>query len=323
MFNSICRSLIAAAPAGMLAVAVLSAPARAADLFVAGTIGEVYKGDSHTGGFEYFGGICLAPVHALAIDDANIYAGDLNGGILRLDLATGDFMDLFWVPGDATDIVVHDQDLLVSDSLGFVHRVDPMTGTLKSTLTSPITVQAMALDGDDLFIAGPLGVVYKGNAQTGDFEFFGGACLGPIWALALDDANIYAGDASGAILVFDLATGKHIITFSISNGVTALVMDEGDLLASESGGQILRVDPTSGLLIDTLRSPITVEAMEILEALIPGDLNGDGTVGVADLLILLASWGPCADCGACPADLNGDCTVGITDLLILFANWGA
>ena len=53
-----------------------------------------------------------------------------------------------------------------------------------------------------------------------------------------------------------------------------------------------------------------------------GDLDGDGVVGVADLLLLLAAWGPCADCDDCPADLNGDCTVGVADLLILFANWG-
>jgi len=53
-----------------------------------------------------------------------------------------------------------------------------------------------------------------------------------------------------------------------------------------------------------------------------GDLNGDGTVGTADLLILFASWGPCKDCGDCDADLDGNCTVSVSDLLLLFANWG-
>ena len=52
-----------------------------------------------------------------------------------------------------------------------------------------------------------------------------------------------------------------------------------------------------------------------------GDLNGDGIVGIADMLIMFANWGPCSDCNNCPADLNGDCTVGVADLLILFANW--
>ena len=53
-----------------------------------------------------------------------------------------------------------------------------------------------------------------------------------------------------------------------------------------------------------------------------GDLDGDCTVGIFDLLALLAAWGPCADCENCPADLDGDCTVGILDLLTLLANWG-
>ena len=55
----------------------------------------------------------------------------------------------------------------------------------------------------------------------------------------------------------------------------------------------------------------------------PGDLNGDGVVGIIDLLMLLASWGDCpALPEQCSADLNYDCVVGITDLLTLLANWG-
>ena len=50
------------------------------------------------------------------------------------------------------------------------------------------------------------------------------------------------------------------------------------------------------------------------------DLNHDGTVNVADLLILLSAWGPCIT--ACPADLDGDGAVNVADLLILLANWG-
>ena len=53
-----------------------------------------------------------------------------------------------------------------------------------------------------------------------------------------------------------------------------------------------------------------------------GDIDGDGTVGLSDLLILLADWGPCDDCDDCPSDLDDDCTVGLSDLLILLANWG-
>jgi glucose/arabinose dehydrogenase len=52
------------------------------------------------------------------------------------------------------------------------------------------------------------------------------------------------------------------------------------------------------------------------------DLNCDGVVNVADLLILFDNWGDCPDPDNCPADLNGDGVVNVADLLILFDNWG-
>ncbi len=57
---------------------------------------------------------------------------------------------------------------------------------------------------------------------------------------------------------------------------------------------------------------------------IPGDLNGDGSVNVIDLLALLGAWGPCPDeCPpSCAADLNTDCEVNVPDLLLVLANWG-
>ena len=37
----------------------------------------------------------------------------------------------------------------------------------------------------------------------------------------------------------------------------------------------------------------------------------------------ITQWGDCSDCGTCPADFDGDCSVGILDLLILLGNWTA
>ncbi|MCH8164644.1 MAG: hypothetical protein IH889_03460 [Planctomycetes bacterium] len=51
----------------------------------------------------------------------------------------------------------------------------------------------------------------------------------------------------------------------------------------------------------------------------PADLDGDGSVGILDLLVLLSEWG--TDPGG-PPDFDGDGTVGILDLLALLANWG-
>ncbi len=61
-----------------------------------------------------------------------------------------------------------------------------------------------------------------------------------------------------------------------------------------------------------------------VEVTVLGDLDGDGTVGIVDFLLLLAAWGPCSDpCPpSCPGDLDGDCVVGIIDFLALLGNWG-
>ncbi len=60
-------------------------------------------------------------------------------------------------------------------------------------------------------------------------------------------------------------------------------------------------------------------------AVLEGDLDNDGVVGIVDFLMLLAAWGPCPDpCPpSCPADLDGDCVVGIIDFLALLGNWTA
>ena len=53
-----------------------------------------------------------------------------------------------------------------------------------------------------------------------------------------------------------------------------------------------------------------------------GDITGDGTVDVLDLLFLLGSWGPCPDPPSeCPADLNDDGVIDVLDLLIVLAQW--
>ena len=60
---------------------------------------------------------------------------------------------------------------------------------------------------------------------------------------------------------------------------------------------------------------------------VASDLDEDGSVGIVDLLMLLAAWGPCpAPPEPCPADLTSDESmdgfVSIGDFLILLAGWG-
>jgi hypothetical protein len=75
----------------------------------------------------------------------------------------------------------------------------------------------------------------------------------------------------------------------------------------------------SGTLLDGTE----FAARDCVRLVPPSDIDGDGAVGVADLLGLLAAWGPCPDPPAdCLADIDGDGNVGATDFLTLLANWG-
>lgn len=50
-----------------------------------------------------------------------------------------------------------------------------------------------------------------------------------------------------------------------------------------------------------------------------GDIDGDFTIGVGDLLAIIDAWGICINCSA---DINEDDVVDITDLLYIVGNWG-
>ncbi len=65
------------------------------------------------------------------------------------------------------------------------------------------------------------------------------------------------------------------------------------------------------------------ESLEECQAACPGvscpaDVDGDGHVGIQDLLALLGSWG---DPGG-PADVNRDGLVDVLDLLAVLSGWG-
>ena len=83
--------------------------------------------------------------------------------------------------------------------------------------------------------------------------------------------------------------------------------------------------PAGDLILDVIMNQAHIALAIFGPPVVAFGLDGDGSVGVKDLLILLGAWGPCADCklpGDCPADLDGDCTVGVVDLLIVLGNWG-
>jgi len=49
-----------------------------------------------------------------------------------------------------------------------------------------------------------------------------------------------------------------------------------------------------------------------------GDLDGNGSIGMGDLLTIISDWGSCS---GCLSDLDQDSTVGTSDLLTLISLW--
>jgi hypothetical protein len=68
-----------------------------------------------------------------------------------------------------------------------------------------------------------------------------------------------------------------------------------------------------------LRFGIGGEGFSTFDDPCPGDIDGDGEVGITDFLALLAAWGPNR---GHPADIDGDGEVGILDFLEILADWG-
>jgi len=59
--------------------------------------------------------------------------------------------------------------------------------------------------------------------------------------------------------------------------------------------------------------------IEVFGTYCAADLDGDGSVGVDDLLAVIADWG----CSGCSGDIDGDGTVGVNDLLSIISGWGS
>jgi len=92
------------------------------------------------------------------------------------------------------------------------------------------------------------------------------------------------------------------------------VLELGDL----PGNSMVELE-VSGTLLDGTEFAVR----DCIRLVPPGDIDGDGEVGVADLLGMLATWGPCpAPPANCVADFDESGDVGITDFLLLLGNWG-
>ena len=131
------------------------------------------------------------------------------------------------------------------------------------------------------------------NKNTADFdtvvEVYRGDCDGDLESIGCVDDSIGCGLGSSLVELEDATCGEILL-------IRVLV-------GQEPGG-------SGELVVDCFGSSCPC----------PGDLDGDGVVGGADLGQLFVQWGPCGK--GCTADLDGDGVVGGSDLGLLFVGWG-
>jgi hypothetical protein len=141
------------------------------------------------------------------------------------------------------------------------------------------------------------------EASPGQLSAFNehGEIAGTIGMQMYQVAGFFFSPETGPVLVQDLIDPDGD---EYEDATIAFIDDDGRMIVNAT-----RL--SDGMLIPLLLTP---------DPGVEGDLTGDGTVNVLDLLALLSAWGPCADC---TEDLNDDGGVDVMDLLMLLQNWSA
>ncbi len=152
------------------------------------------------------------------------------------------------------------------------------------------------------------------HGETGNGDYDGAHTLvhdGAANLYVAGRTNSFGADSALMLLRYDEATGaeQERVTFSepfagFHTAFNSVITPDGRLIL---GGITTGANSDRDYLVIDFALPN------------PADLDGDGSVGFGDLIIVLSSWGDCA--GACPADLDGDGSVGFGDLLLVLAAW--
>ena len=116
--------------------------------------------------------------------------------------------------------------------------------------------------------------------------------------------NIYRSTTPGGEGATPIATGISVTTFS-DTAVNPNTTYYYQVTGIDGGGESARSSEISA------------------KALFTGDINADGKVGFADLVVLAANYGKTSGVGWAQGDLNGDGAVNFNDLVLLAANYGA
>ena len=241
------------------------------------------------------------------LDDDN---GDLSGSAYLFDTTTGQQIAKL-LPDDGAAFDEFGRSVAISGATAIVgawndddNGLDSGSAYLFDTTTG---VQIAKLLPDDGAAADSFGWSVAISAD--------GIGTTAIVGAGRDDDN---GSSSGSAYLFDVTDGRQIAKLLPDDGAVGDLFGFSVAISPDGIGTTAIVgaywdddnDPFSG-------SAYLFDAADTGEC--PWDLDSSGSVGILDLLALLAAWA--SDPGG-PPDFDGDGTVSILDLLALLANWG-
>lgn len=276
-----------------------------------------------------------APRCVLEMADDLLVACEGSGAVLRFDRETGDALSPLVAPGGVESpqrlLVGVNGELLIGLQSGAIRRHDPQSGAFLGTLVeSGIVSDLRGL------LRHPDGMLLVSDAQSDSIQAFsettglhlgrwdtGGLAAG-YWQL-LDPGPLLIGPG-GHVLVVSTASNTALQRYHIGTGLfqrSFYILDQlspatvaFDVMpaSSEDCNANMRIDTceiASGEVEDVNSNGVP-DSCECI-----GDLDGDGLVGVDDILTIISSW------GGPGGDADGDGVTGTDDLLIVLSMWGS
>ena len=264
------------------------------------------------------GGVAVGSVDGGSNERGAIYSGG-SGAIITQTAPDGSFMTTAFGISDAGLVVGIGADPgNAARNVGFLY--DSVAGTAS---------EVGALPGRNGAIA--FGVSNAGHV-VGSSMLNQGSGTPFIWTQAdgIEEIPLPAGTSSGSARAVNsdgwavgTASSAFAIPFLYDGTQTVAIADlvpagSGWDLSTNTSSSALGISD-DGVIVGAGELDGVVRAYALIPALCTEDIDGDESVGVVDLLALLAVWGTCP---GCPEDLDGDGRVTVTDLLALLAAWG-
>ncbi|MHC4910952.1 MAG: hypothetical protein ACYTF9_14690 [Planctomycetota bacterium] len=188
--------------------------------------------------------------------------------------------------------------------------IDNITGTLPDRFPGDITLDPH----DDR-------IVYIAMSGFGTSHVFKSTDSGTTW---IDIDNGVLPDVPASAVIVDPDYPDHVyvandlgVYFTNDEGAAWTQLQDG--LSEAVLVNDLGLSPSNRMLRAFTHGQGMFER-ELVEPGCAADVDGSGTVDVADLTAVIIAWGRCNDC---PEDIDGSGAVDVADLVEVITNWGA